>query len=155
MAVSYVFEKPAQQEPVPAQPLVEQTASQLLAGELISLDRKLVDADVPEILKRIEVIKKELQSIAKDAVAPDLGWVIEAPNGVVTVSKCAEKIEIKDLDGLIQYIESKLGHNAVLAVLSAQLTSLRKILGENEIHKFSETVPGARTIKVAHKDGAT
>jgi hypothetical protein len=150
MAVQFVFEKPKQQE-VPAAALVEQSASEMLADELLILDAKLKTLGVPEIEKRIKEIKSNLQLIAADSLESYTGWVINAQHGDVTVSPCKKMTEIVDQDGLIAYIDAKVGHEATIGVLEFAITKLRKIMGENEITKFAKEVPGARSITVTHK----
>lgn len=154
MAVQYVFEKPQQQQEAPPAQLVEQSASEMLADELLILDAKLKTMGVPDIEKRMKEIKGELQSIAAGSLESYVGWVINAQHGDVTVSACKKMTEVSDPDGLIAYIEKKVGHEAVQAVVEFAITKLRKILGETEIAKFAKEVPGSRTITCTHKPEA-
>ena len=135
------------------QALVSKTHSQTLAEELILLQRKLLAAEVPEITKRMDTIKKELQSIAAAAISPYDVWVIDCDTGKVQLSACKHMTAIADKDGVLKYIEDKVGKDALASVIQINLTDLKKVLSENEIAKFVTDTPGSRTttIVVANK----
>lgn len=130
--------------------LVEQTNEQMLADELITLDTKLKEWGVPEVAKRVDTIKKELQSIAKP-MPPDEAVVWEGQLGVVQLTACAQATQVKDVTGLLNFVKDKCGEDAAASLVKISLTDLKKVLSENEMAAYIEVVPGARTCKIVPK----
>lgn len=159
--MAVIFEKPkdtgSQQEPVYNAAIQGQHHSpltaglseeQLLAEELLDLDAKIKAAGVAAINKRIAEIKGQLQLIAQENADPKAEFKIVAPSGTVILGKCAETTQVSDMEGLLAYADKKVGHEAIMAVLSVTLGDLKKLLSENEIASFSTKGYGSRVCKV-------
>ena len=128
--------------------MFSQTPESALADELITLDQKLRDLEVPQIEKRVKEIKDGFQAQAKDFFDPASPYSITGELGVVTLSPCANKNEITDPLALLLMLSKKFGHEVASSVLTINQTNLKKVLSGAEIAAYSETVAGARTCKI-------
>lgn len=127
--------------------LFNQTPEGALADELITLDAKLRDLEVPQIEKRVKEIKDGFQLQAKSC-DPASPYSITGDLGVVTLSPCANKTEIPDPLALVLMLSKKFGPEVAASVLTVNLTNLKQVLSGAEIAAYSETVAGARACKI-------
>jgi hypothetical protein len=122
------------------------TAEQTLIDELVMIDTKLKELEVKPMLDRMEIIKKQLQSIAKD-MDPQAEAVLKGSIGETIFSACRQTTSIDDKNALILV----LGQKVFNEVASISLTDLKKYLSENEIAPLVVTGFGSRTLKAVKK----
>ena len=127
--------------------LVAQTPAEALADELINITAKLREFEVDAMNKRVTAIKGELQSIAENFPA-NQPMTIKGTLGIVELTACSETTKVNDMEGLLEYADQKIGHEALMSVIKVTLTDLKKVLSQGEIDKFSEKVQGSRSCKV-------
>lgn len=116
-----------------------------LVDEYTALEAQIKAADVSHLIKEQEAIKKKLQSIAKASYYPAHKPVqlYGTHKNYVEFSAQSNKTEIADKDGLI----AKIGVDKYIENTAITLTAANKLLTENELAKYTTTVPGARTMK--------
>lgn len=122
----------------------------VLAEELIDLDYRLKQAEAYQMLKRVEELKKRLQSIAQESGAPtDQQYVFDTDDGQVVFSPCRMETRLTDRPGLIK----ALGQETFNEVAKFTITDARRYLSDNELAKVSVVEPGSRTLKTITKKG--
>lgn len=122
------------------------TAEQVLVDELVIIDAKLKELEIKPMLDRLDVIKKQLQSIAKE-LPPEAEAIIKGSIGETIFSPCRKETSIDDKNALIFV----LGQKVFNEVASISLTDLKKYLSENEIAPLVKTGFGSRTLKAVKK----
>jgi hypothetical protein len=125
-------------------PVIKQVASEesILVDELIGLSTFLIESDVAKKLKRVEELKKSLQSIAIDMPA-DKEAVFKSESGEVIFGPRSTKTTITDKDGL----RKKLGEATYFELASVGLTEVKKYLSEIEMEIYSTKEYGSRSLK--------
>lgn len=139
-------EQTQQQKPEQAQvhkPLLASTDEQLKVDEIIQIDQKLAEEEVLHMLERREELRKQLQSIANEKGEPHEEVTLVGTTGTVKFSKCTNKTEISDKNGLIQ----AMGPEVFMKLATVTATQAKKYLSEIELEKFVTVVPGSRTFK--------
>jgi uncharacterized radical SAM superfamily Fe-S cluster-containing enzyme len=106
-----------------------------------------VKHDVKKVQKEMEDIRKKLVDIANENGEPNVPFHFTAGDATIVFSERAEQTKITDVNGLLTFITEKLGEEAAQSVIQIALTPLRKLLTDVELAKFSEKVPGSRTLK--------
>jgi hypothetical protein len=120
----------------------------VLAEELIDLDYRLKQAEAYQMLKRVEELKKRLQSIAQESGAPaEQQYVFDTEEGQVVFSPCRMETTITNKASMITIM----GQQTFNEVAKVTLTDARKYLSENELATVSVTEPGGRTLKAIMK----
>lgn len=111
--------------------------------ELVDLERRLAEADVPNILKRKEELRKAI--LAEADAQPNETIKLTCEAGVVEFSAASKEFTLTDKSGLQQL----LGTNAFQELAKFSVTDLKKVLSENEIATVGTTAPGkTRTMKI-------
>lgn len=110
--------------------------------ELVDLDGRMKDAGAYEMVKRIDELKKTLQSIAKDA-DPVQPVTFTCPSGVVVFGECRHETKISDKPMLIKLM----GTAEYIEASSITLGDAKKYLSENELAKVVTVGYGSRTLK--------
>lgn len=130
--------------------LAEHTEEELMADELIQLDNKLRELEVPQIQAKIKTIKDALQLVAKD-FPPEQPVSFTGENGTVTLTPCAQGSVVSNPYDLFQMLVSKFGKDVATSVITFNKTALAKVLSGGEIAQYSTDAPGARTCKINSK----
>ena len=130
--------------------LVATSDTEALVNELCALEKKLREWDVAAVNKRMKEIKDELQSIASNS-APFEPVAFSSHLGSVMLSAAAKMTVVKSIKALLGYLTEKFDDAAVESVLTVNLTALKKLLSENEIAQFTETVAGSRKTTISPK----
>lgn len=132
-------------------PPVEQvkalTEEQALTQEYLVLHQKYEELEVKRLMERMEDIKKHLATRANEMFDEDAVAVFTCEEGQISFSPRASVTEITNVDSLLETVEEKAGHEAVLSVVKVQLTPLKKILSEMELENFSKKVRGSRSLR--------
>src|ERR1017187_8863943 len=128
---------------------VEVTETEALVNEYIILDQKYTEFEGDKIAKRMTELKKILQSIANDTMAPEELGVVYGTIGELVFSKRIDSIEFpqESKEILIKHLLGEFGPEVLAQVAKLGVTDLRKVLSENEIENFAQHVWGARTLK--------
>lgn len=134
-----------------------QDSEQSSAGGLTLEQKQVVDRYVSvakdlepfsALLKEQDKIKKLMQSIAESVGAgEDLPVELRGDVGVVMYGPKSKTRTIKDPDGLLSVLLSKIGHKAVLAMIKFTLGDLDKLLTPEELAPFIEEGRGSRSLK--------
>lgn len=125
----------------------ELTSEEALVNEYIDLYQVYDELGMKKHIARMEEIKKELQQTANAGWDANVAAVLTAPAGELEYGPRSEMLEVKDPEGLLNYLCEKLGDEAALSTVKFSTTDLRKLLTEAEIYKFANKVPGSRTLK--------
>lgn len=127
--------------------VAEQSEVEALTVEYIELYKKYDYFEVKAMLKRMEEIKKQLQTVANETMDKDKPAVFTSKAGEVEFSERGKKTEVPDPLGLIQMLLSKFGVDVAASVVDIALTPLRKVLSEFEMKAHTKEEPGSRTLK--------
>lgn len=125
------------------QPETETTA---LVNEFLVLYERYTEQHVKDLIKRLEEIKKTLQTYANTYLAADKPAIFQTEKGVVEFSERGEQTEIVDPVALVQHLQDKFGQDVAFSVVTIALTPLRKILSEHELKAFATKKPGSRSL---------
>lgn len=137
-------------EPVmaPAKVLVEPGSSiEALTGEYIDLHQKSVYFELKQIFKRMDDIKKQLQTIANETMDPKQPAIFVCPQGEVQFSERGTSISVVEPLVLLDALVNKFGLEAAEQVISIAITPLRKLLSEAELTPYVTETLGSRTLK--------
>lgn len=119
-----------------------------MTQEFITLYKTFTSIDGKNVVKRMEEIKKSLQTIANDTMDKDKPAVFSCPNGELIFSERGKVTEIPDPIVLVADLVEKFGTEVAFSAVNIALGPLRKILSEMELQKYVTEVPGSRTLKV-------
>jgi hypothetical protein len=119
---------------------------QVLIDEAVRIDFELKASEAYEKIKRLDEIKKVLQSIAATQPTGEEA-ILTGTEGEITLSACANKTDISDKDGLI----GALGQDVFNVISAPNLTDCKKYLSENELLKFIHVTAGSRRLKTIKK----
>jgi hypothetical protein len=129
-------------EPVVASPIVA------VAEELISLEAKLVELEVPEMLKRKDELKKRLvEHVGELGIDETLQWSHAGKNGMVIVEKAPSKYQLVDKGALL----NTLGPQAFQEMATFSITDLKKVLSTNQLTSMGAYSYGSRSVKIGVK----
>lgn len=122
------------------------TTEQVLIDEAVQIDAELKASEAYEKLKRLDELKKQLQSIAQTFPAGEEA-ILTGSIGEVVMSPAKKNVELSDKDGLIE----KIGQEAFNQIAKPTMTDIKKYLSEIEIAKVTNTTTGSRTLKTIRK----
>lgn len=123
------------------------TQEQLESVEVFVRGRSEIDP-FTQLIKDVEKNKKSLAEFVGTQVPNDETAEIETEAGNVSFSPAPDTRKIKDIDGLIKALreKAKVPREVVLTMLSINLGEADKYLGEKEVDKYVEHVPGTRRV---------
>jgi hypothetical protein len=143
--VSPVIEPVVMPETVLVQPGLNDIEA--ITKEYIELWKKFDYFEVKALVKRMDEIRKVLQTVANDTMDGKKPAVFACPEGEVEFSPRQTATEVPDPLGLVQNLLTKFGPEATASVVDIAITPLRKLLSELELKAFVHEVPGGRIIK--------
>lgn len=118
------------------------TETQMLVNEYAHLAHQYEQQEIGAMVKRMDELKKRLQSIANET-SPGDTVTLAGTEGTVTFSPCREETVITDRDKMIKALTPKV----FVEIGKVNLGDIKKYLSEGEIQAFSEKQYGARTLK--------
>lgn len=124
-----------------------------LVHEYITLQQKYDEYEVKALTKRMDELKKQMQSIANAEGEDGKPYKFTAPNGYVLFSERGEVAEVENPLELVKHIQTHFGPAAANAIVKIGITELRKILTEAELKNWIKKNPGSRTLKAAVATG--
>lgn len=138
-------------EPVvqPQKVLVQPPESEVeaLATEYIELHRKFVYFEVKTMVKRMDDIRKQLQSIANETMDANKPAIFACPQGEIQFSERGKSTDVPHPLELLHDLLAKFGPEVTASVVDIAITPLRKLLSEAELKKYLTEQPGGRTLK--------
>jgi hypothetical protein len=124
------------------------TPTEALTQEFVGLYRRYVEHDMKDIVKRMDEIKKDLQTVANDEMDAKKPATFSCKDGTMTFSERGKAYDVEDPMALVTALNDKFGPEVAFSVVAIALTPLRKILSEQELKKYLKESPGARTLKL-------
>lgn len=118
------------------------TETQKLVNEYTQLAAKYDELEMATMIKRMDELKKRLQSIANEQNLNE-AVTLTGTEGTVTFSPCREETVITDRDMMIK----KLTPKVFVEIGKVNLGDIKKYLTEGEIQTFTEKQYGARSLK--------
>lgn len=125
----------------------EQSEVEALTMEYIELYKKYDYFEVKAMVKRMDEIRKYLQSIANETMDEKKAAVFTCKAGEVEFSERGTKVEVPDPLQLVQDLLVKFGPAVTASVVDIAITPLRKVLSEFELKKHLKEEPGGRTLR--------
>lgn len=148
LAMEMVLEEataPVQKVAIETKPMTE---AEVLAQEYIVLYRQYVEHDVKNLTKRMEELRKALQSIANETVEASLPAIFKCDDGEIEFSPRGKEEEVSDPKKLLQDLTEKFGIDVAMNVVRIAITPLREILSSLELKKYMKEKQGSRTLKM-------
>jgi hypothetical protein len=124
------------------------TPVEALTQEFVGLYRRYVEHDMKDIVKRMDEIKKDLQTVANEEMDAKKPATFSCKEGTMTFSERGKAYDVEDPMALVTALNDKFGPEVAFSVVAIALTPLRKILSEQELKKYLKESPGARTLKL-------
>lgn len=134
---------------IPETVLVQTPVSEVeaLTAEYIELWKKFDYFEVKALVKRMDEVRKTLQSIANETMDEKKPAVFSCPTGEIEFSERGKTSTIPDPLALVQELLSKFGPEVTATVVDIAITPLRKLLSDFELKKHMIEEPGGRTLK--------
>lgn len=140
--------KQSQTQTVPKAPMVAITTElDPVINEYIDLYIQAEEMQLKKIYNRMEILRKQLASNANEMFSEDEQAVFKSDHGSIVFSPRSQSTVIPKAKELIEYMVEKVGEEAAYATVDFTIKQLLNLLSENELKKFSDKVPGARTVK--------
>jgi antitoxin component HigA of HigAB toxin-antitoxin module len=139
-----VISEPVQK--VLVQPFGE-SAVEILTAEYIALYRKFLYFEVKDLVKRMDEIRKELQSIANETMDEKKPAIFACVEGEIEFSERGKVADVPAPLELLAHLMEKFGPAVAASVIDVGITQLRKILTEAELKHYLEEKPGGRTLR--------
>lgn len=133
---------------VPAVESAPMTEVEAMTEEFLALHRLFVLYDMKTVIKRMDDLKKALQTIANETMDAKKPATFTCKDGSLTFSERSKVAEVLNPMALVTALNEKFGPEVAFSVVEIALTPLRKILTEQELKKHLVDVPGFRTLKV-------
>lgn len=118
-----------------------------LVEEFIQIWTRLEAFGAMQMQKRLEEIKKQLQSIANEKGSDDEEFTFKAPSGSMVFAKRTINKVVKSAAELVEHLNEKFDLEQAFSVVKIGMTELKKLLSENEIEQYVDSVPGSRSLK--------
>jgi hypothetical protein len=138
-------------EPVaePQKVLVQTPTSNVeaMTMEYIELYRKYTYFEVKDMVKRMDDIRKQLQTVANETMDDKKPAIFTCAEGEVEFSERGTKTEVPNPLLLVKVLLDKFGPEATATAVDIALGPLRKLLSEHELKNYLTEVPGGRTLK--------
>jgi hypothetical protein len=125
----------------------QKTQVELLVHEYLELYRQFEAINGKQVVKRMEEIKKTLQTYANETMDGKKPALLTCEDGELEITERGTATVVKNPYLLVQTLEQKFGSEVAFSVVDIALTPLRKILSEFELKPHLEEKPGARTLK--------
>ena len=130
------------------QPQSEMSSSiEALTMEYLELHKKFVYFEVKTMIKRMDDIRKQLQSIANETMDENKPAIFKSPEGEMEFSERGKVSEVPDPLNLIDALVMKFGTDVAATVVDIAITPLRKILTDYELKQHLVEKPGGRTLR--------
>jgi hypothetical protein len=123
------------------------TEVEALTMEYIELYRKFDYFEVKALVKRMEEIRKQLQTIANETMDDKKPAIFTCAQGEMEFSERGKATDVPHPLALIQALTGTFGPAVAESVIDIAITPLRKILSEYELQKYLTEHPGARTLR--------
>lgn len=124
----------------------EPSETETLTAEYIELYKKFEYFEVKDLLKRMDTIRKQLQTVANETMDGLKPAVFSCPQGEMEFSERKREAEVIDALALIHELLKKFGPEVTESVVDIAITPLRKLLSEFELKKHLTYEPGSRTL---------
>lgn len=122
------------------------TELEMEIDELVLLTKEM-EEQKPK-LKRMEDLRKKLQSVADESEPTgSLPVALTGTVGAVVFQPKSTLRTIKDMNGMVGLLKSKLGYETLLTMLSITLGNVDKYLSASESEPFIGTKQGSRTLE--------
>lgn len=127
-----------------AQPVLGVSEFQAQVDELIDIERRLIDLQVADLLKRKGELKTSVLAAIEDQ-PPTETVTLKGHCGSVELSACSKEFILQNPSMLFE----SLGQEVALGIAKFGVTDLKKVLSENELMAFGEyKTTKSRTLKV-------
>jgi len=133
------------------QPSADPTAVETLVSESIELHRKFVYFEFKSLTKRMDDLRKQLQSIANETMDETKPAIFTSPEGEIEFSERTKVAEVTAPLELLHDLLEKFGPAATASVIDVAITPLRKLLSEFELKHYLIEKPGGRTLRAVRK----
>jgi hypothetical protein len=145
-----VVTEPSKKVHTPTLEVQAQTETEVLTDEYITLATKFEEFEGSKMVKRMETVKKALQSIANDTCPPDAEATLSGSLGQVIFSKRVVGTDFPEQEKqvLISTLFEKFGLPVLAQTVKISVADLKKVLSEMEIDKYAEHPFGARILKL-------
>lgn len=142
MAVRF---KTVEKEPVQLSVQPQKNAElNLLMSEYLNLETDVLKAK--NLIKKADKLKAQLQEFVDPKAPKGEDFILKSDAGSVTFSKCAETRIITDMGKLLEFLEDKIGNEALVKILSLPLGELDTYLSKAEQKDFVEEKSGSRRL---------
>lgn len=130
-------------------PLVQAEPSEIeaLTTEYLELYKKYDYFEVKALVKRMDEIRKYLQTVANETVDEKKPAVFACKEGELEFSERGKSSHVPNPLALLQVLLEKFGPEVTASVITIAITPLRKVLSEFELKKYLKEEPGIRTIR--------
>lgn len=142
---------------IPQKVFVQTPESEIeaMTAEYLDLHKKFVYFEVKAMVKRMEEIKKQLQTIANETMDGHQPAVFTCSTGEIEFSERGTVTSVPHPLTIIEELHMKFGPETASSVVNIAITPLRKLLSEHELQKFVIEEPGSRTLRKVRSNGSS